>query len=238
MFKSLFSPRSLTLVLVTGLSVLFTSCLKESDRDEQPPSAAGLMAFNLTADKEPVAVTLSGNVLGTPLAYSSYTGRYLSIFTGSRNVASYIPSSELLDSVSYNFKQGEFYSVFVVGSNGNYRNVVVEDDFDSLTASSGKAYVRYINGVSNVPSSAVTVSRNGSNLINDNAALGQVSPFVAVDPGDISVNISNEGGVAVNRTITVAQRKAYTILLSGLPNQTDSSRSVQIKFIENGTVTD
>jgi hypothetical protein len=35
----------------------------------------------------------------------------------------------------------------------------------------------------------------------------------------------------------VDQQKAYTILLMGQPNQTDSTKAVQIRFIENGTVT-
>jgi hypothetical protein len=126
----------------------------------------------------------------------------------------------------------------VVGSNGNYRNIVSEDNFDSLTASSGKAYVRVINALSSSPSSTVSITSNGANVVNRSANFGEVSEFNGLTPGEITINVTNEGSQPVTRTISISQQKAYSILLTGLPNQADSSKAVQIKFIENGTVTD
>jgi hypothetical protein len=220
-------------------SVVFTACKKNKDDVQQTPVAA-LMAFNLVPDQQSVQISLSGNALpGGPLAYPSYTGRYLNAYTGNRVIQSFNPATnQTLDSLSYTFEPNKYYSVFVVGANGHYKNIVAVDNYDSLTASSGKAYVRYINALSNASSSNVTISANGTNAASGNAAFGEVSAFVPVTPGDVTVNVTNEGSVNANRTISLAQHKAYTVLLTGLPNQTDSTKSVQIRFVENGTVTD
>jgi hypothetical protein len=183
-----------------------------------------------------VSVGLSGNLFGAPLNYGSFTGTYLNVYPGSRQVSSYGSSNTLLDSLAYIFEPGKYYSVFVVGANNNYKNVVVEDNYDSLTASSGKAYVRYVNAVAGSSSSNVSIGNGEGNVVSTSASFGQVSPFIAVMPGSLNVNVSNE--TAVSRTITVEQQKAYTILLMGQPGQTDSTKAVQIRFIQNGTVTD
>lgn len=221
---------------VLSIAVLFSACKKDRGDVVQTP-VSGLMAFNLATDQPQVSIGLSGNLLGgAPLNYGSYTGTYLNVYSGNRKISSYGSSNNLLDSLTYPFAKDKYYSLFVVGSNNNYKNVVVQDNYDSLTASSGKAYVRYINAITGSASSNITFSSGETNIVSNNASFGQVSAFTAVTPGSITINVSN--GTVANRTITVAQQKAYTILLMGQPNQTDSTKAVQIRFIENGTVTD
>ena len=223
---------------VIALATLFSSC-KKDDVGVQTP-VAGLMAFNLVPDQPGVHVTLSGNLIpGSPLAYTSFTGTYINVYAGNRTIESYnAATSASLDSVPFTFEKDKYYSLFVVGANGNYKNIVSEDNFDSLTASSGKAYIRYVNAIPDSSGARVTATSNGANVINNSASYGHVSDFVAVTPGQVSINVTNEGSVQANRTITVDQQKAYTVLLMGLPSQTDESKKVQIRFIENGTVTD
>lgn len=229
--KSIFVAAS-----VLSIAVLFSACKKNKGDVVQTP-VSGLMAFNLAPDQPAVSVGLSGNLLGgAPLNYGSYTGTYLNIYSGNRQVSSYGASNNLLDSLTYPFEQGKYYSLFVVGSNNNYKNVVVRDNYDSLTASSGKAYVRYVNAIAAPTSSNVTISSGETNVVSNSASFGEVSAFTAVTPGSLTINVSN--GSSANRTITVEQKKAYTILLMGQPNQTDSTKAMQIKFISNGTVTD
>jgi hypothetical protein len=235
MLKQFLLRRNILMAAV-GLFIagVFTSCLKDNDFQQTPVS--GLMAFNLAPDQEAVGISLSGSLLGgTPLGYGSFTGTYLNVYSGNRRVDSYA-GNELLDSSTYNFGKDKYYSVFVVGTNNNYQNIVVQDNYDSLTASSGKAYIRYINAIPAPASSNVNITSGGSSVFNTNEAFGQVSPFVEVTPGSLSVEVTGEG--SVNRTITVAGQKAYTILLMGMPNQTDTTKAVQIRFIENGTITD
>ncbi len=239
MFRRMMSSRG-TLVVgaVLMMSTFLTSCLKNDDDMPENQSAA-LMAFNLAPDQEAVRIGLNGNVLpGGSLGYGNFSGQYFNVFPGNRSIETVnAATNDLVDSSSFNFATGRYYSLFVVGSNGNYQNIVAEDNYDSLTASSGKAYVRFINALSNATSSQVRFQAGGMNVINESAAFGEVSDFVAVDPGDVAVTVTNEGS-DVNRTISLSQTKAYTVLLMGLPNQTDTTKSVQIRFIENGTVTD
>ena len=229
--KSIFVAAS-----VLFIAVLFSACKKDKGDVVQTP-VAGLMAFNLVTDQPAVSVGLSGNLLGgAPLSYGSYTGTYLNVYAGDRQISSYGASNTLLDSLTYPFEQGKYYSLFVTGTNNNYKNIVVQDNYDSLTASSGKAYVRYINAIAGSAPSNVGITSGEANVVSDIASPGKVSAFTAVTPGALTVNVSN--GSSASRTITVAQQKAYTILLMGQPNQTDSTKAVQIRFIENGTVTD
>lgn len=227
------------LMAIVAAGVLFTSCLKHNNDDDIP--AAGLMAFNLAPDQQSVVVALSGNSLTySPLAYTNYTGTYQRIYVGNRTVQSFdYPNNTPLASTSQDFEQDKYYSVFVVGNNNSYRNVVSFDNFDSLSASSGKAYVRYINAITDsVNTPTVTIAAGGTNVVNENAAYASVSEFTAVNPGDIAVAAKNGSVFDASRTITVEAKKAYSILLTGVPGATDDAKKVQIKFVLNGTLTD
>jgi hypothetical protein len=232
-----------SLVPVLGLvatAVLFTACLKDKDNNTNIP-ASGLMAFNLAPDQESVAIALSGNWLTPqPLGFSNFTGVYRNIYTGEREVASYdYPNNDPLAVSNQNFEDGKYYSLFVVGYSDHYRNVIVADNFDSLSASSGKAYVRYINAIADsVNASAVTIAKGGSNVISESAAFGHVGEFTAVDPGEISVAVKQGSAVDASRNITVEAKQVYTILLQGVPGETGDAKKVQIKFVNNGTLTD
>ncbi|AXY72881.1 DUF4397 domain-containing protein [Paraflavitalea soli] len=227
-------------IAVISVGILFTACLKDKDNGPDIP-AAGLMAFNLAPDQPALVVRLSGNSLTqAPLDYTSYTGVYQNIYTGSRPVEAFdYRNGSRLTSTNYTFEANKYYSLFVIGTDSAYKNIVSIDNFDSLTTTDGKAYVRYINAITDsVNNSTVTVTANGSNVVNDNAAYGTVSEFKAVTPGQISVAVKNNNGVNASRDITLEQKKIYTILLVGKPGATDDKQKVQIRFIANGTVTD
>jgi hypothetical protein len=147
------------------------------------------------------------------------------------------PASKPLDSLNYTFEKDKYYSVFVVGAKGSYRNVVSADNFDSLSATSGNAYIRFVNGITdsvNTPNVTITA---GSNVSNENAAYAGVSQFKAVAPGQVSVAVKNGSGIDASRTITLEAKKVYTVLLTGVPGATDDTK-VQIRFIQNGTLTE
>jgi hypothetical protein len=226
---------------ILAAGVFLSACLKNKDDDYSNIPAAGLMAFNLAPDQPSAVVRLSGNSLtNVPLAFGSFNGGYQNIYVGSRAVESFRSfdyPAQPLAAVNFNFENGKYYSVFVAGAHDTYRNIVSEDNLDSLPVTSD-AYVRYINAIPDSSQPAVTVAVNGNNVINDNAGFGAVSEFKAVAPGQINIAVNNGGTIQSSRTITVEQRKVYTILLAGLPNAADSSQKVQIRFIVNGTLTD
>lgn len=224
---------------VLFLALFFAACKKDNIENVRTP-AAGLMAFNLAVDQTAVGVTLSGNnFTSAPLNYTSYTGGYLSVFTGDREVKSYDFSSGKPLAVSNQvFKDSTYYSLFVVGNKGSYHNIIANDSLKNLVVTSGQAFVRYINAI---PDSAitplVTISSNGTSVINRNTPFGNISGFTKVSAGNIIVGVKNGDNIAASRTIVVEDSKAYTILLTGMPGAVDSTKAVQIKFITNGTIT-
>lgn len=240
--KKFFSSIRFSLVMAGSVlmaGVLLSSCLKNNDDTPATP-VSGLMAFNLAADQTAVGISLSGNYLtNTPLTYTSFTGSYLPVYTGTRAVQSVnFNGSAILATASQVFEADKYYSVFVVGNNNVYKNVLVEDKFDSLSGSSGKAYVRFINAIPDSSLPAVTIAAGGTNAVNTPAAFTTVSDFTAITPGDINVTVSNGSTIQANRTFAVEAKKVYTVLLTGIPGQTDVTKAVQIKYITNGTLSD
>jgi hypothetical protein len=239
--KKIFFWLRLNTIPLTGILLmlfLLSACKKTLDTGTQPP-VSGLMAFNLVPDKASVGVTISGqNLTNFPLLYTSYTGNYVAVYAGNRDVASYdFNSGATLATTSQLFEDSARYSVFVVGANGNYRNLIVKDHLDSLSSTTGQAFVRYVNAIADsTKQPLVTISSNGTDVFNNSAPFATVSDFKGITPGDISVKVVNESAINSSRTITVENGKIYTILLVGIPEQTDSTKAVQIKFIQNGTV--
>lgn len=239
--KSFFSSIRMALVPVSGLlavAILFSACSKFDDDDNSNTPVAGLMSFNLAPDKAAVGIALGGNNLtNSPLAYTNYSGTYQLVFPGNRAVESYdFVKDSTITTADYNFAADKYYSLFVVGANGNYKNVITNDNFDSLTSTTGKAYVRYINAIPDSTQPAVTFTANGSDVINSNVSFTDISDFKEISTGNVEVKVSNNTTINASRTITLEQGKVYTILLVGIPGQTDTTKAVQIKYITNGSV--
>jgi hypothetical protein len=218
-------------------TVLFSACNKNNNDDTNNNTpASGLLAFNLAPDIANASITLSGNLLTqAPLPYNSFTGTYLGVYSGTRPVVAINSNTNAeIASSSFDFVTDKFYSLFVVGKGGSYRNVIVNDNADSLSTSTGEAFVRYINAIPDSTHPAVTFAVNGSNVVNDNAAFASVSEFKPITSGSVTVTV-NGGTINKSRTVTLDQRKIYTFLLTGVPGSV-SADSLQIRFIQNGTV--
>jgi hypothetical protein len=219
-------------------AILFTACKKDdSNFPQQPSTAAGLMAFNLAPDQAAVGFTLSNNPLrNTALNYTEFTGVYLPVYIGNREVRSvdyYTGATIALTNAS--FADSMYYSVFVVGYNGNYKNVLVQDNLDALTATPGKAWVRYINAIAD--SAARPTVNIDEGAVNETAAYASVSAFAAVDAGVVNVTVQDGTRFNATRSLTLEADKIYTILLTGVPGSTEPGKAVQIKFITNGAIT-
>ncbi len=240
--KKLFSimrRNSIPLIAAFLTVFLFSACKKDDVNTSNP--VAGLMAVNLAPDQNAIGISLSNNTLtNAPLSYTNYTGGYNPVYVGNRDVVSYdFNSGTQLASANQLFEDSSYYSLFVVGNNNNYKNIIVKDELDSLPSGTGEAFVRYLNAI---PDSTiqpmVTISSNGTDLFNGNAGFTTVSGFKGIAPGDISVNVnSDDNTVHATRSITLEGGKVYTVLLLGVPGATDSTRAVQIKYILNGTIT-
>ena len=233
-----FRPALLTAGGMLMMALLFSACKKSLDNGNTAVPVAGLMGFNLSPDKAAVALTISGSRLtNEPLGYTSYTGYYQNIYPGTREIAAYdyYSGDSAFARATGNFETNKLYSAFILGTNGNYRNLIVKDGVDSLLASSGKASVRYINAIADSSKPVVTLTSAGTDISNSNVSYAPVSAFTGVAPGDLVVKVANDSTIAANRTITVEQGKVYTILLVGVPGSTDENKKVQVRFITNGT---
>ncbi len=220
---------------LAAIVFLFAACKKETPVNNTPVS--GLMAINLIPDQPAVDFIMSGSYLtNSPMVYTNYSGTYLSVYSGNRTLALGLANADTtVSSTNYVFEPSKFYSVFAMGANGNYRNLVVNDNIDSLSTNSGLAFVRYVNAVPDSSKAAFTISENGNNLVNADASFGTASDFKSVNPGDIIVTASGEN-YSASRTISVEKDKVYTIMLMGIPQATDTAKAVKIKYILNGTV--
>ena len=215
----------------TAILFLLTACSKNNN-DTTPLPAAKLMAFNLAPDKPSIGFSLSGNQFGNAaLGYTNYTGAYLPITPGNRELRSFdFTGGTTIKLSNHVFADSLYYTAFLLGSNGQYRHLVVEDNFAAVTPVAGKAWVRYINAIPDT-ASRPNVSIGG---ITEGAIFGTITDFVQVNAGSLTAAISTEN---TSRTFTVEQHKIYTILFVGLPNQTDPNLAIQIKFIQNGIAT-
>jgi hypothetical protein len=239
MQRAKFSIRRLLAVaagafLLTGF---LAACNKDLDNDNPRIPAAGLMVFNLVVDKEPIGVALSGNAISNaPLAYTAFNGGYQNIYTGSRDIEAYdFRSDSVFAKSNFNFEDSNYYSVFVMGGNGSYRNVTVKDEIDS-NAAGDKAYIRYVNAIPDSSAPQVSIKAGGADVSGSAAAFGEVSGFLPVAGGDVTISVGNSENISASRTISLENGKAYTALLVGHPGATDTAKKVQIRYIENGTV--
>jgi Domain of unknown function (DUF4397) len=229
---------------LTGLglaALLFTSCKKDDVNDDVKTPVAGVMAFNLATDQPNIGFTLSGNNLGNAqLAYTNFTGAYLPVFTGDREVRSFdYATGSTLAITNNNFADSNYYSAFLLGVNGKYRNLVVKDEVRPLTPSAGKAWVRYINAIADTvaPAPLVKIGPDGEEAFNETAAYTTISAFKQVNAGLVNTSVNNGGTITATRAITLEENKIYTVLFTGLPGQTDNTKAVQVKFIQNGSAT-
>lgn len=226
--------------LALSTVILLAACSKFDNEDNNTGTpVSGLMAFNLVPDKDAIGISLNGsNLTPTPLNYTSFTGTYQRIFAGNRQIESYeISNDSTLAASGYAFEPDKFYSLFVAGANGNYSNIIVRDNVDSLSAESGKAYLRYINAIPDSAKPKVTITAGGGMVFDNEAGFSTVSEFAEANPGQVTVTIKNNNAINADRTINVEQGKVYTVLLLGLPDANDTTRKVQIRYIENGSLT-
>jgi len=238
--KSFFSIRMIVGAItgIAALAFLLSACSKFNDDNNSNTPAAGLMTFNLAPDQPGVFITLSGNNLNNlPLAYTNYSGSYQAVYPGNRPIQTYsYPSDSAIAEGNHIFTPDKYYSLFVVGANGKYQNVVINDNFDSLANSAGKAFIRYINAIPDSSKPVVTIAANGNNIISDNASFSAVSEFSTIDAGDVAVKVNNGSSIDASRNIILEAGKVYTVLLVGVPGASDSTKAVQIKYIFNGSI--
>lgn len=238
MKRSIFSFRSSApLVAIIFAAGLLSACNKKDAVTTNIP-AAGIMVFNLAPDKDGIGVALSGNLLNTtPLGYTDFNGTYQSIYTGTRDIQSFDMRDSIFASSTFTFEDKSYYSLFVTGNNGVYNTLTVKDDIDS-NATADKAYIRYVNAIPDSSAPVVSIKSGETNVSQAPAAFNTVSDFIPVNAGDVTIAASNGTDIATDRTLTVENGKVYTLLIVGVPGETDNERKIQIRYVVNGSLPD
>lgn len=229
------------LLPLTGIflvAILFGAC-KKSDVEKTRTPAAGLMAFNLIPNSGGIGVAIGSNsITQQALYFNSFTGAYRPVYTGDRNLESYsFGTGSTLAKEPHTFKDSAYYTVFVMGANDEYSNVFVEDKLESIPAEDKtKTYVRFVNAIPDSSTSKVTISADGVDVFNSVSAFKEVSEFKEVASGDVMVKLDNESTIDTSRTITLEKGKIYTVLLTGMPESTNTDFGIDIKFITNASL--
>ena len=229
------------LLPITGIflvALLFGSC-KKKDVDNIRTPAAGLMAFNLIPNQGGIGVAIGSNSL-TPQAlyFNNFTGVYKAVYTGERSLESYsFGSGSTLAKEPHTFKDSSYYTVFVMGANNVYSNVFVEDKLENIPSEDKmKTFVRFVNAVPDSSNSKVTISAGGVDAFNSISAYKEVSQFKEIASGDVIVKMDNESTIDKSRTIKLEKGKVYTVLLTGMPESTNTDFEIDIKFIVNASL--
>jgi hypothetical protein len=220
------------LVLTAGL---ISSCNKNDAVSTDIP-ASGIMVFNLAPDKDGIGITLSGNLLNsTPLGYTDFNGIYQNIYTGTRDIKAFDLRDSVFASSTFTFEDDNYYSLFVTGNNGVYKTITVNDVIDS-NATADKAYIRYINAIPDSTAPVVSITSGGTSVSEAQAGFTSVSDFIAVNAGDVKIAASNGSNITTDRTFAVENGKVYTVLLVGVPGETNDEKKIQIRYVINGSV--
>jgi hypothetical protein len=223
-------------ILILTSIILLASCNKETVGNSNSNDYAGLLAFNLAPDKTVGFAIAAASFTNAPLAFTNYTGGYQPVYPGGRTVSAYdFPIGTTIASKENNFVAGKYYSVYLVGRNGNYQTIISDDNTDSLNAGSGNAYIRYINAITDSSNPVVRIATRESEAINEPAAFGALSAFKQIAAIDVNISVNNGSTINSSRTITAEANKVYTVLLVGVPGSAGAD-SVQIKFIQNGSL--
>lgn len=224
------------LLCLAVVVIAMQSCMKNNNDSPASP-VAGLMVFNLAPDKNQVGFDIGGNVFTRqPLAFLNYNGMYTGVFTGTRTLTAFeYGTNTSIANAGNDYADGRYYSAFLLGADNNYRTKIVEDSLDTLESVAGKAYIRYINGIPDSTAPNVVVTANDAPVHNSTLAYGNITGFMAVNTGNVTITTSNGTTINTTRTFPVTDKKIYTILLAGKPGSMNAD-SVQTRYIENGTL--
>jgi hypothetical protein len=220
--KNYKKTRSLTLgILFLSISLIFSSCLKNLNSDNEPQQAAAINVVN--ASPGPLAFNFfldNGIVNGPALAFGQET-TYLLATTGTRkfDIASAGTVNSLLaDTLS--LETDKYYSVFVAGENASLSTFVTEDDV--AAPASGKAKIRFINLSPDGGTLALGI-KNGATLF-PGQTFKTTSAFAEIDPAAYMLVLkAQDGSAAFESSVDVAAGKIYTVWAGGLKNGVDNT---------------
>lgn len=209
-------------------SLLLTSCSKETETAAYAYLSVAnvsptLGTYNIYVDG--TKSNASGAVaFGGVLAYSNLTaGNHTLSFTTES-------SANVLTSKVVSLEDNGAYSAFLIDKGDNLDVLLVKDD--RTTASTEKAFVRFINLSPDAP--ALDLSVSGAEPLISDKVYKSASAFQAIDPKIYSFELKAKGivkTILTDQTLTAG--KYYTIIARGLTTVGDIDQPFGAQLITN-----
>jgi hypothetical protein len=205
------------IVCFAALVLFMSSCLDDDDPQNEPIPVAYVSIYHASPNAPELDVFVDGRPVNR-LDFTDYTG-YLNFYTGDRNfkVNPFNASNALLDT-TITFKDGAFYSMFIVNNVSNVEALTVRDS--ASAPSEGKAKVRFINLSPDASAFDVTANDSTWSLFTSQE-FKQPSNFVEVDAAELSFALKPAGGSEVLVTasdVELRPGRFYTIIARGFAN--------------------
>lgn len=238
MQKGMFSLKSFAGITLLLAVLIFSACNKTSPDNNNNTTDAGLLPFNL-APGTSAGIDIAGTAIITgALNFPNYTGQYLPVSPGSKIIDTYKygRKDSVYASTAYEFTARRFYSLFLIGFNGKYKNLIVADKVDSSMIGNAKAYVRYINGIADSSDQHFLVTRGPSTVLDTTIKYTGVGAVRPIEPGELTFSVMDGTNVKATKIVTLESNKLYTIIMYGVPSATDDVNKVKVSNIINGSL--
>lgn len=198
------------------LGASFTSCKKE----EAPKKYAKINITHASPGNYDVNFVSGSDTLNgkSPLGYYNHTG-YQNIEAGSRIIKLYYAGKDsfFVDS-TFNFKEDQHYSLYLIDSPNVARPLLVADDLNK--PANGKAHVRFVYLALNSPTvDIIRMVDTNSNLLFPIVSFRDVTSFTEFDPGVYNFEMKQSGTKTTLLkvpTLVLNNGRTYTIVTRGI----------------------
>ncbi|MCX2575019.1 DUF4397 domain-containing protein [Pedobacter sandarakinus] len=218
--KNYFASTTKFICAFFALTLLLSACKK--DWNDDPIEAAGIGFVHASPGTGPLDFVLDNQKIGT-FTFNNDRG-YYAAYPGTRLVGvAKKDSLKYLTNANATFKQGGFYSIFVVDTLKSTKLLVVEDDLKA--PETDKANVRFINLSPGSPSLDLAIEGTATPLFTAKA-FKTFTPFTGIMPAE-SYTFQVKEGNTVRATlpgVKIEKGKIYTIWAKGLSSTTDSTK--------------
>lgn len=204
------------------MAISIAGCEKrDDDVVVDPVSVAYVSLFHASPDAPPVDVLMENRQINFyPLQYTRYSG-YLNFFSGERNMrVRPVGDVNVVIDTTFNFVEGEAYSLFYVNQLNNIQAFLIEDEF--VLPSPGNSAIRFIHLSPDAPAIDVVriVEDNGSSsdVVADNQDYLEATDFMTVESGLQSFQVKvagSENNLLSVPDINLLSGGVYTFVVRG-----------------------
>jgi len=228
--------RSAVFLALLGITVSFSSCIKNDGTQQAPQQVAALAITNASPTSTPIDFYLdntAARVNSTALAYGQkidYVRAYPGLRTG---IVTNSGSSSVIYSNKFTLVAGDYHSLYIVTKGDSLNYLLVKDQFN--TPPTHKAMVRF----ANLSPDSITYSLE---IVGDTTAFTgkrfkTLTGFKPITPSSTyTINLRNtttNAIVATQTNVLLVDQAFYTIWAKGLSNTTVAAQKTAIQVSQH-----